>query len=267
MRWIRRLPTLGDWGRLTDYRSIQLQKLGNVEVITGRRLTAADVVDYGAQIVVVASGSQWRGDGRQPEHSRPVDGADSALPHILTPEQVMVEHQRPTGSRVVVYDTDGYFVGPGLAELLAGEGHQVHLVTTYPAVSPVSDATLEGDLLRRHLHRCGVHAHRATTITSVSDAGVSGTDEFGQPWSLACDSVVLVTQQASDDALYRELVADQGRLRAAGIEAVHLIGDAVSPRPISEAVFDGHRLAREIDSPDPSLPLPYLRERPASHPG
>ena len=79
--------------------------------------------------------------------------------------------------------------------------------------------------------------------------------------------MVLVTQQASDDALYRELVADQGRLRAAGIEAVHLIGDAVSPRPISEAVFDGHRLAREIDSPDPSLPLPYLRERPASHPG
>ena len=25
---------------------------------------------------------------------------------------------------------------------------------------------------------------------------------------------------------------------------------------------DGHRLAREIDSPDPSRPLPYLRERP-----
>ncbi|MDH5279453.1 MAG: NADH:flavin oxidoreductase, partial [Actinomycetota bacterium] len=125
-----------------------------------------------------------------------------------------------------------------------------------------SDATLEGDMLRRHLHQCGVQAHRGTTLTSVTDTEVSGTDEFDGPWSLACDSVVLVTQQASDDALHRELTADADRLRASGIEAVHLIGDAVSPRPISEAVFDGHRLGREIDSPDPDQPLPYLRERP-----
>lgn len=30
---------------------------------------------------------------------------------------------------------------------------------------------------------------------------------------------------------------------------------------ISEAIFDGHRLAREIDGPDPAHPLPYDRER------
>jgi len=35
----------------------------------------------------------------------------------------------------------------------------------------------------------------------------------------------------------------------------------VAPRIIAEAIFDGHRLAREIDSPNPALPLPYLRER------
>ena len=68
LRWTRQLPTLGDWGRITDYRAIQLDKLDNVEVITGRQLTAADVLDYGAQIVVVATGSTWRGDGVQPEH-------------------------------------------------------------------------------------------------------------------------------------------------------------------------------------------------------
>ncbi len=32
----------------------------------------------------------------------------------------------------------------------------------------------------------------------------------------------------------------------------------------SEAVFDGHRLARELDGSDPSVPLPYLRERPVT---
>ncbi len=94
MRWTRQLPTLGDWGRITDYRSIQLAKLDNVEVITGHRLSAADVLDYGAQIVIVATGSTWRGDGVQPDHAD-IEGADASLAHVLTPEQVMLESKRP----------------------------------------------------------------------------------------------------------------------------------------------------------------------------
>jgi len=30
---------------------------------------------------------------------------------------------------------------------------------------------------------------------------------------------------------------------------------------VAEAIFDGHRLAREIDSENPAVPLPYRRER------
>jgi dimethylamine/trimethylamine dehydrogenase len=30
---------------------------------------------------------------------------------------------------------------------------------------------------------------------------------------------------------------------------------------ISESIFDGHRLAREIDGEDPSVSLPFDRER------
>jgi dimethylamine/trimethylamine dehydrogenase len=33
------------------------------------------------------------------------------------------------------------------------------------------------------------------------------------------------------------------------------------PVRISEAIFEGHRLAREIDGTDPSIPLPFDRER------
>ena len=39
------------------------------------------------------------------------------------------------------------------------------------------------------------------------------------------------------------------------------IGDCVAPRLLAEAIFDGHRLAREIDGADPEVALPYLRER------
>jgi dimethylamine/trimethylamine dehydrogenase len=171
---------------------------------------------------------------------------------------------------VVVYDADGYYVGPGVAELLAADGYQVSVVTTFAVLSPVSDETLEGDMLRAHLHRAGVRVTHATTITEIApgpggDGGpwsAVGHDRNGDPWSAGCDGVVLVTQQASDDALYLELAGDPEALAAAGIAAVYRIGDAVAPRLLSEAVFDGHRLAREIDSPTPATPLPYRRERP-----
>src|SRR5689334_13577584 len=260
LRWARGLPTLGDWGRIIDWRAVQLGSLPGVKVMTGRRLTAADVLDYGAELVVIATGSAWRGDGVQPGYPGLMPGADPGLPHVLTPEQVCAG-KRPPGPRVVVYDTDGYYVAPGLAEMLAAGGSEVTVVTVFDVLSPVSDETLEGDMLRAHLHRAGVNARHGTTITRIGAASVTGHDRYGQPWSVDCDGVVLVTQQASLDALYHELASDEAALTAAGISGLYRVGDAVAPRMISEAIFDGHRLAREIDQVDPGRPAPYRRER------
>jgi len=261
LRWTRRLPTLGDWGRITDWRAVQLGKLPGVEVITGRRLSAADILDYGAEIVVIATGSSWRGDGVQPGRVERIAGAGAGLAHVLTPEQVAAG-QRPPGRSVIVYDTDGYYVGPGVAELLAADGFSVTVVTTFPVLSPVSDETLEGEMLRADVHRRGISVRRGLTITGIEAGSVRGVDEYDEPWSAECDGVVLVTQQASDNRLYAELTSDQAALDRAGIRAVYVIGDAVAPRILSEAVFDGHRLAREIDLPDPSQPALYRREYP-----
>jgi dimethylamine/trimethylamine dehydrogenase len=259
LRSARRLPTLGDWGRIIDWRAIQLARLPGVQVITGRRLTAADVLDYGADLVVIATGSAWRGDGVQPGYPDPMPGADPGLPHVLTPEQACTG-KRPPGPRVVVYDADGYYIAPGLAELLAAQGFEVTVVTTFSVLSPVSDQTLEGDMLRAHVHRAGVSVIHATTITGIDAGSVTGHDRHGEPWSMACDGIVLVTQQVSQDTLHTELAGDPA-VAAAGISGLYRIGDAVAPRLISEAVFDGHRLAREIDAEDPAQPAPFQRER------
>jgi dimethylamine/trimethylamine dehydrogenase len=261
LRWTRRLPTLGDWGRVIDHRVIGLSKLPNVTVVPGRRLSVADVLDYGADTVIVATGSAWLGDGSQPGHLEPIAGAAG---RALTPEQVMAgERPWAPGSRVVVYDTDGYYVAPGIAEALRLEGYEVDLVTTEPVVSPTSDETLEGTFLRRHLHDLGVRFHVGVTVTAYDEGAVRGETELGDAWSVPTDGLVLVTWQESDDALYRELLADPEALAAAGIRAVYAVGDAVAPRMPSESVFDGHRLAREIENEDPMVPLPWLRERPS----
>jgi dimethylamine/trimethylamine dehydrogenase len=260
-RWVPQLPGLGEWGRILNWRTVQLGKLDNVEVITGARLSAQDVREYGAEIVVVATGARWARDGLNFATHESIPGADASLAHVLTPEQIMVEGQAPPGERVLVFDAEGYFMAAGLAEKLAAGGYSVEIVTAHERVAPVCDETLEGPLLREHLHGLGIGQRPGTMLTGIQPGRVTAADEFGEALELEADAVVLVTQRLSDDALYLELKAGADTLADEGIEALYRIGDCVAPRLIAEAIFDGHRLAREIDSENPALPLPYRRER------
>ena len=261
MRWVPELPGRGEWARVLNWRRIQLDKLGNVEVIAGTRLSPEAVRTYGAELVVVATGAFWSPVGLNRETHEPIAGADASLPHVLTPEQVMVEGKVPSGERVAVYDCDGYFMGPDLAEKLALEGFRVDLVTSLEDVAPFAHETLEQSLLKRRLHEAGVRLHRSVLLDRVEPGLVSGRGEFDEPYELETDAVVLVTQRVSDEALYLSLAADEERLAAEGIEAVYRIGDCVAPQLIADAIFDGHRLAREIDAENPAVPLPWRRER------
>ena len=262
MRWIPELPGLGEWARVVNWRRIQLDRLRNVEVLRGTRLSAEDILAYGAEIVILATGSSWASDGLNGMTHEPIPGADASLPHVLTPEQVMLEGKRPPGERVLVFDCEGYFMGAGLAEKLAREGYRVELVTCFEQIAPVCDETLEGPLLRKRLHSLGIGQRRGSLLTEIEPGRLSGTDEYAEPFELEADAVFLVTQRLSDDVLYLELKGRQDALRAEGIEALYGIGDCVAPRLLAEAIFDGHRLAREIDSENPAVPLPYRRERP-----
>jgi 3-dehydroquinate dehydratase len=52
------------------------------------------------------------------------------------------------------------------------------------------------------------------------------------------DSIVAVTIPVAEDHLFRQVREN--------FREVHLVGDALSPRGIEEAIFDGHRLGREL---------------------
>ena len=261
MRWVPQLPGLGEWGRVVNYRRIQLDKLKNVEVITGTELAAKDVLEYGAEIVVAATGSSWATDGMSGITNEPIPGADASLPHVATPEQVMLG-DKEIGQRVLVYDCEMYYTGIGMAEKLVREGKDVTYVTPFEAMAPYTVYTLEFPRLNRHLRQLGIDVVVEHVVTAIEP----GKAELAEVWTeeehaVEVDTVVLVTQRVSDDALYRELSDDPDALAAAGIGGLYQIGDCVLPSLIAEAVFSGHRLAREIDSPNPRVPLPYIRER------
>ena len=262
MRWVPRLPGRGEWARVLNWRQIQLGKLRNVEILTGLRLDARGVREYGAELVVCATGARWATDGLNRATHRPIPGADAALPHVLTPEQVVLEGKRPPGERALVYDGEGYFMAPGLAELLRAEGYAVELVTCLEELAPFCHETLEQRLLLQRLHGAGIGLRAGVVLDAIEPGRAAGLDEFGDPVELEADGVVLATQRLSNEALYLELKADPDALAAEGVEAVYRIGDCVAPQLIADAIFDGHRLAREIDEADPATPLPFLRERP-----
>lgn len=261
MRWTARLPGLSEWGRVIDWRSTQISKLDNVEFIPSRALTHEEVLDYGADLVVVATGSSWsRLDGT----GRPIDGADQA--HVLTPRQVVEETEAVPLGRILVYDLDGYHLGASISQLLAMAGREVVLVTDAESVAHYTEYTLEAPRFYRTLRDLGVEMVTSHVVDRIEVDRVVGHWVHDTPaastreWRV--DGVVLVTQRTSDDHLYRQLVGDQGALDDAGVQGVYLIGDAAGPRVIAEAIFDGHRLAREIDEKQPAVPLPYRRERP-----
>ena len=266
MRWIPQLPGLGEWARVVNYRKIQIDKLKNVEFIPDTTLDANGVKEYGAEIVIVATGGYWATDGLNGATHATIPGADASLPHILTPEQIMVEGKEAPGERVVVFDNDGYFMGVSLAEKLALEGKKVTIMTPMGHIAPYMHFTLEAPNMHRKLHKLGVEVVTYHMPSKIEPGGVTAEhvyDTDGHSRSFEADAVVLVSQRRSNEALFRELKDSVGldALKAEGIDALYRIGDCEAPRLVADAVFSGHRLAREIDTDNPAVALPFKRER------
>ena len=149
-------------------------------------------------------------------------------------------------------DFESYHVGASLALRLAGQGHEVTLATPSETVAAWCNWTLEGPRLREQLHATGVVMRQRRDRRGDRPRRRALRHAYGgAPFEVEADAVVLVTQRLSNEALYLELAGDADALAAAGIEAVHRTGDCVAPRWLVDTVFDGHRLAREIDSPEP----------------
>ena len=135
-----RLPGLAAWIRVLDYRLAQLQRMRNVEIARDSTVTAEEVRRYDFDDVGVATGARWRKDGVGRASLHPL--AIEAGLEVLTPDELL-RGTSPSGERIVLYDDDHYYMGAVLAELLAGAGKQVVLVTPESLVSAWTQNTME----------------------------------------------------------------------------------------------------------------------------
>ncbi|MGI9007625.1 MAG: FAD-dependent oxidoreductase [Streptosporangiaceae bacterium] len=251
-----KLPGLAAWIRVLDYRQQAIESMANVEVYRESAMSAAEIVEFGFEHVAVATGATWRRDGVARWHTEAIGVGEHA--EILTPDDLMAG-RRPSGSRVVLYDDDHYYLGGVLAELLQAEGFEVEIVTPAPQVSAWTVATMEVGKIQRRLLLAGVSLRTNATLTAVSAGQVTVASTYtGQAVEIAADSVVTVTARLPQDALYHELAArrDLGQIRSVGA-----IGDAWAPGTIAAAVWSGRRYAEEFDADRPGNDaVPFRRE-------
>lgn len=243
-----RLPGLSTWIRVRDHREHMLSKLANVSIYRESRLTAQDVVDFSADHVVIATGSRWRRDGIGTARETPIQiSSDTSM---ITPDD-LDDLKDP----ILVYDDDNYFMGGALAEKLRLEGHHVIHVTTQPIVSAWTQMTDEQYLVEDRLVSIGVDARVSHTLQGADRTLAIFRHVLSkEPTTIAFGTLLMVTGRVPQDDLY----ADLGAMN--GAPPFTAIGDCFSPSHIADAVYAGHRFAREFDQSEPQQ---LRRERPS----
>jgi dimethylamine/trimethylamine dehydrogenase len=71
------LPGLNEWRRVVDWRLTQIGKMKNVSVYPSSPMTADEILESGAQNVILATGATWRRDGVGRTLWKPIEGYDS----------------------------------------------------------------------------------------------------------------------------------------------------------------------------------------------
>ncbi|HEY4071086.1 MAG TPA: FAD-dependent oxidoreductase [Sphingomicrobium sp.] len=245
-----KLPGLFEWARVRDWRVTQLERMANVSIYRQSALEAEHVLEFGARHVAIATGSSWRSDGVGRDSGFAVTGFDSAS--VYTPDDVMAGRD-PEEGPVIIWDDDHYYMGGVLAELCRYAGLDVTIVTPAAIVSAWTVNTLEALPIAKRIARMGVEVVNYTSVVGFDGSKVKLVSGLTGEGSVRdCGSLVTITARLPVDGLYEQV---RERWREAGIASVTRIGDCVAPSTIQQAVYSGHKWARELDE-EPELLIP-----------
>ena len=251
------LPGLAAWARVRDYRLSQIERMANVSLHLDSRMQASDVLEFGADHVLIATGATWRRDGIGRTFAAPIElGAPQ---QVYTPDDLL-SGMSPTGA-VVVFDDDHYYLGAVLALKVAASGARVRYVTSAGTAAKWSQYTSEQGRTHLALIEAGIEIEVNTAVSAFDGHAATLSCVYsGRERSVSADALVLVTSRVSDEALYRALVGEDDATSSAGspsVERIRRIGDCLQPALIAHAVYSGHRAARELDATAP----PVRRDR------
>jgi hypothetical protein len=220
VRLAEKLPGRAEFGGATTNLLAEIASLG-IDLRTSTPADRESVLDLRPGAVIVATGARPR--------TIELELGDGA--HCVNAWDVVAGAQMPRGGRLVVADWRSDWVGLGTALLLAERGHRVTL-----AVSGYHPGQRIQQYVRDEMLAAAARA-RIAVIPLVRPYGADDDTVYlqhvltGEPVLVedAC-GLVLAQGSTSVDALAEELRGDV---------PVHLIGDALAPRTVEEAVLEG----------------------------
>lgn len=239
-RWAR-LPGREWFRKGVDWWASELTHLG-VDVRLGTEATAETVLSERPDAVIIATGSWYSRTGRSGFLNRDIAGHDQDF--VYRPEDILLAGVRPKG-KVVLLDGEGNHAGPGIAEILANAGADVELVTS--AFAPVGqDLMYTGEVgfVVGRMKAAGITISTQTYLRSIDDHAVTLYDVFTEAERTITDveAVVLATSRVPNDSLTDAL---EGK-----VMQLFTVGDALAPRPLASASFEGQKFARLIGESD-----------------
>lgn len=217
-------PNRRNLADLVAFQEPELRRLG-VQFVLGHDVAADDIAEFGADVVVVATG----GVPVRPE----VAGGEAAIPVL----DVLRGVTPATGAVVVVAGNDSHLAAGTSAELLADRGYRVEVVSEQMDFAVGVEQGTRLPLLQR-LRTKGVRLSQMHRLAAVGDGVVTVVDTIRREERTVDDATaVLACGLTADDSLASAL---RGRV------PVVVVGDALAPRRIMHATIDGARAAMAI---------------------
>ncbi len=230
------IPRRSEFAAVVDWRRQQIERLG-IEVKLATDADEDMVASMAADVVVLATGSTPTKEGwTQPRVYTAIPGID--LPHVVTPTDVLLG-ALDDRKHVVVVDGVGYYQSSDPVEYLAARGSRVDAVTANPMFAAEMMYT-ERPSFFGQLKDKDVTFHAMTSVTMISESSVTVQEsQLGRVTTIEnVDGVVMAVGARADDSLYWRL---KGR-----VESLHRIGDCLVPRGVEHAIYEGHKLGREL---------------------
>lgn len=211
----------------------------DIKIVRNHRVTAADLSDFDE--IVVAAGStglkhgwtmlhpeKWNGDT--------LPGAESS--HVFSYTEFLSQQPDLTGE-VLIFDIMGGRQGAVVAEILARKGVSVHFATQLGQASPDLASSRDWGKVHGMLKKLGVKFHVDCELTEICEDHVRLQDLYTKKELVvnSISNVVLVQGSQANDQLYHAMIAQK---------PCHLIGDAMAPRRVNDAINEGELIARQI---------------------
>lgn len=210
----------------------QLSRL-QVEVLYDTFFEADEIKDFGADEVIIATGSQpdLSGFQRALAEYDTLPGIERG--NVYSAEDVMGRAAR-LGKHILLLDETGNWKGAGTALYLLEQGHEVTFVTPYATVMAEMSRTF-ADIEARRLLR-GQGAVLITEAAILEWHGDQATVQVSgeQSQDIAADSLVIAATNVAETDVMDELQADSFSYSA--------VGDCVAPGNAAMAIYEGRKL-------------------------